>query len=67
MNVMKQDAMDDKRKEICKACEKKCVQKKKNLDGSRGVEILSSRSQPRLIDQLLSIYQGDRKLLNGST
>ena len=29
MNVMKQDAMDDKRKEICKACEKKCVQKKK--------------------------------------
>ena len=27
MNVMKQDAMDDKIKEICKTCEKQCMQK----------------------------------------
>ena len=36
MNVMKQDAMDDKIIERCKTCEKKCMQE--NLDGSRGVE-----------------------------
>ena len=27
MNVMKQDAMDDKIIEICKTCEKQCMQK----------------------------------------
>ena len=27
MNVMKQDAMDDKIKERCKTCEKQCIQK----------------------------------------
>ena len=47
MNVMKQNVMDNKRKERCKTCEKQCMQK--NLDGSRGVKILSSRSQPRSI------------------
>ena len=45
MNVMKQDAMDDKIKERCKTCEKQCMQEspdrsrcyqaKTNLDGSR--------------------------------
>ena len=50
MNVMKQDAMDDKRIEKCKTCEKQCMQedldrlrsrraaikrKPKNLDGLR--------------------------------
>ena len=39
MNVMKQDAMDDKIKEICKTCEKQCMQK--DLDRSRGVEDLA--------------------------
>ena len=29
MNVMKQDAMDDKIKERCKTCKKQCMQKKK--------------------------------------
>ena len=43
MNVMKQDAMDDKIKERCKTCEKQCMQEdldrlrsyraKANLDG----------------------------------
>ena len=37
MNVMKQDAMDDKTKEICKTCEKQCMQK--DLNRSRGVEL----------------------------
>ena len=36
MNVMKQDATDDKIKERCKTCEKQC--KQKDLDRSRGVE-----------------------------
>ena len=36
MNVMKQDAMDDKIRETCKTCEKQCMQE--DLDGSRGVE-----------------------------
>ena len=45
MNVMKQDAMDDKIKERCKTCEKQCMQEgldksrsyraEANLDGSR--------------------------------
>ena len=48
MNVMKQDAMDDKIKERCKTCEKQCTQE--DLEWSRGVEMLSSRSQPQSID-----------------
>ena len=36
MNVMKQDAMDDKIKERCKTCEKQCMQE--DLDRLRGVE-----------------------------
>ena len=32
MNVMKQDAMDDKRKERCKTCEKQCMQNKISID-----------------------------------
>ena len=43
MNVMKQDAMDDKIKERCKTCEKQCMQE--DLNRSRGVKMLSS--QPR--------------------
>ena len=38
MNVMKQDAMDDKIKERCKTCEKQCMQEDLNR---------SSRSQSR--------------------
>ena len=59
---MKQNAMDDRIKERCKTCEKQCMQKKekKNLDGSRGVEILSNRSQPRLIEQLSRIQKKSR-------
>ena len=41
MNVMKQDAMDNKITERCKTCEKQCMQE--DLDRSRGVEKLSSR------------------------
>ena len=33
MNVIKQDAMDDKIIEICKTCEKQCIQE--GLDRSR--------------------------------
>ena len=33
MNVMKQDAMDDKIKKRCKTCEKQCMQE--DLDRSR--------------------------------
>ena len=40
MNVMKQDAMDDKITERCKTYEKQCMQE--DLDRSRGVEKLSS-------------------------
>ena len=39
---MKQDAMDNKITERCKTCEKQCMQE--DLDRSRGVEKLSSRS-----------------------
>ena len=42
MNVMKQDAIDDKIIERCKTCEKQCMQE--NLDGLRGIGMLSSRS-----------------------
>ena len=45
MNIMKQDAMDDKIRERCKTCEKQCMQEgldrsrsyraEANLDGSR--------------------------------
>ena len=41
MNVIKQDAMDDKIKERCKTCEKQCMQE--DLDRSKGVEMLSSQ------------------------
>ena len=61
MNVMKQDAMDDKITERCKTCEKQC--KQEDLDRSRGVELLTRR--PRWIEQLLSSYRGDKNILNG--
>ena len=32
MNVMKQNVMDNKRKERCKTCEKQCMQKKISMD-----------------------------------
>ena len=63
MNVMKQDAMDDKIKERCKTCEKQCMQE--DLDRSKGVKKLSSR--PRWIEQLLRSYQGSRRNLDRST
>ena len=37
MNVMKQDAMDDKIKERCKTCEKQCMQE--DLDRSRSCRV----------------------------
>ena len=40
MNVMKQDAMDDKITKRCKTYEKQCMQE--DLDRLRGVEKLSS-------------------------
>ena len=63
MNVMKQDAMDDKTIERCKTCEKQCMQE--DLDRSRGVEMLSS--QPQWIEKLLRSYRRDRKFLDLST
>ena len=57
--------MDDKIKERCKTCEKQCMQE--NLDRLRGVEILSSRSQPQSIDQLSRSYQEVRSFLDRST
>ena len=62
MNVMKQDAMDDKIKERCKTCEKHCMQE--DLDRLRAVEMLSS--QPRWIESLLRIYQAKKKFLDQS-
>ena len=63
MNVMKQDAMDDKIKERCKTCEKQCMQE--DLDRSKGVKKLSSR--PQWIEQLLRSYRGSRRNLDRST
>ena len=60
INVMKQDAMDDKIIERCKTCEKQRMQE--GLDGSRGVEMLSSK--PRWIEQLLRSYRGDINFLD---
>ena len=60
INVMKQVAIDDKIKERCKTCEKKCMQE--DLDGSRGAEQLSSR--PRWIEQLSRSYRRDRNFLD---
>ena len=39
MNVMKQDAMDDKIKERCKTCEKQCMQEDLNRSRSCRVAI----------------------------
>ena len=60
INVMKQVVMDNKIKERCKTCEKKCMQE--DLDGSRGAEQLSSR--PRWIEQLSRSYRRDRNFLD---
>ena len=43
INVMKQDAMNDKIRKRCKTCEKQCMQE--DLDRSRGVEKLSNRQE----------------------
>ena len=60
MNVMKQDAMDDKINEICKTCEKQCMQE--DLDRSRScrvaIEHLSRRQKvSRWIKNLSRSYQ----------
>ena len=60
MNVMKQDAMDDKIIERCKTCEKQCMQE--DLDGLRDVKMLSS--QPQWIESLSRIYRADRNFLD---
>ena len=62
MNVMKQDAMDDKIIEKYKTYEKQCMQE--NLDGSKGVKQLSSR--PRWIEQLSKSDRRDKNFLDGS-
>ena len=62
MNVMRQDAMNDKVKERCKTCEKQCMQE--DLDWSRGIKMLSS--QPRWIKKLSRSYRGDKNFLDGS-
>ena len=36
-----------------------------HVRGSRQIEKLSSRSQPRWIEKLSSIYRADRRFLNG--
>ena len=53
--VMEQNAMDDKIIERCKTCKKQCTQE--DLGGSRVVELLSSRSQPRWIEHLSSRHK----------
>ena len=50
MNVIKQDAMDEKIKERCKTCEKQCMQE--DLDRSRSCRVAIYRSQPRWIENL---------------
>ena len=64
MNVTKQDAMDDKIKERCKTCQK--ISCKRILTDREVVEQLSSRSQPRWIENLSRIYRPSRKFLYGS-
>ena len=56
MNVINQDAMDDKIKERCKTCEKQCMQK--DLNWSRGVEMLLS--QPRWIESCQEAIEGTK-------
>ena len=48
MNVMKQDAMDDKIKERCKTCEKQCLQE--DLDRSRSCRV-AIKQKPTLMDR----------------
>ena len=64
MNVIKQDAMDDKIKERCKTCENNAC--KSISTDWEAVEQQSSRSQPRWIENMSRIYRVDRKFLDGS-
>ena len=48
MNVMKQDAMDDKIIEICKTCEKQCMQE--DLDKLRSCQA-AIEQKPTSMDQ----------------
>ena len=56
MNVINQDAMDDKIKERCKTYEKQCMQK--DLNWLRGVEMLLS--QPRWIESCQEAMEGTK-------
>ena len=49
MNVMKQDAMDDKIKERCKTCEKQCMQK--DLGRSRSCRV-AIKQKPTSMDRI---------------
>ena len=49
MNVLKQDAMDDKIIERCKICENQCMQE--GLDRLEVVELLSRENPEILMDQ----------------
>ena len=60
MNVMKQDAMDDKIIERCKTCGKQCMQ-----EGLRQIEKLLSCYQVEANLNGSRIYWPDRKFLDG--
>ena len=49
MNVMQQDAMDDKIKERCKTCKKQCMQE--DLDRSRSCRV-AIKQKPTLMDRI---------------
>ena len=69
MNVMKQDAIDDKIKERCKTCEKNCMQE--GLDRSRSCQA-AIKWKPRNLDgsricrESIGQIEILEKFLNGS-
>ena len=67
MNVMKQDAMDDKIIERCKICENQCMQE--GLDRLEVVELLSRENLEILMDRgsvekltslIKTVFQGEK-------
>ena len=67
INVIKQYTMDNKIIERCKTCGKKKNNACKRVSTNQeAVKLLSSRSQPRWIENLSRIYRPDRKFLDES-
>ena len=69
MNVMKQDAMDDKIKERCKTCEKNCMQE--GLDRSRSCRVAikwkpRNLNGSRICRESIGQIEILEKFLNGS-